>query len=244
MSNVNALIGQRLKKTEASSKMSEMAKASASGNLTSFAGVFSVTDLSSSEKEKLETLLKAYSKGDENLNKDLGTLISITSEVKAINNQAALLHGERIKRAQKILIHYREGAFTAWLIATYGNRQTPYNLLQYYEFYESLPKTLRPQLETMPRQAIYTLASREGPLEKKRQIVERYAGQTKIELLNLIRESFPLSEKDRRRQNAGDVAIKQLQNICQLLEKKGKQLSRTQKQVMLELVHLLRKQLS
>ena len=100
-------------------------------------------------------------------------MISLTCEVKAINNQAAILHGERIKKAHQILTPYKDGAFTAWLISTYGNRQTPYNLMQYYEFCEAMPKNLREQIEWMPRQAVYVLATRTGEWKIKQEIVEK-----------------------------------------------------------------------
>lgn len=217
MANVNTLLNERLKKGD-QSKMAALAKQSASGNLTSFSGVFSVSELNDQEKIALETLLKEYSTEAKDLKSDLNALISITSEVKAINNQAAILHGERIKKAHTILIRYRDGAFTAWLIAAYGNRQTPYNFMQYFEFYEAMPKKLRPQIESMPRQAIYTLASREGPLEKKQEIVETYNGETKVELLQKIRELFPLETKDKRRQNIGDSTILSLTRLLLALK--------------------------
>lgn len=218
MKNVNSLISERLKKGS-STKMTTMAERSAGGQMNSFAGIFSVTELSQPEKESLEELLSAYADGNSNISHDLKTLSTITSEVKAINNQAAILHGERIKRAHELLTKYKEGAFTAWLIQTYGNRQTPYNLMQYYEFYDSLPLALRPKLEHMPRQAVYTLASREGEHQKKLAIVENYAGETKGALLNLIREQFPLQEKDRRRQNLPEAVMVTLKKAYALLEK-------------------------
>ena len=49
------------------------------------------------------------------------------------------------KERKTILKNYRDGAFSAWLIATYGNRQTPYNFLQYYELYITLPEHLHLQ---------------------------------------------------------------------------------------------------
>ena len=90
---------------------------------------------------------------------DLEFLTTITSEVKAINNQAIILHGERIKQCTRtFLTKYRDGAFSAWLISTYGNRQTPYNFLQYYEFYQSLNLELQKRMDDMPRQVVlYTL---------------------------------------------------------------------------------------
>jgi len=165
MSKINSLLTQRLK--QKLSKMTELAHLSSEGNLSSFAGVFKVTELSLSEKERLEILLNTYKEEAQEIGPDLKNLSNITSEVKAITNQSAILHGERIKRAQEVLSKYREGAFSAWLLVTYGNRQTPYNFLQYYELYQQLPQILLPKLDKMPRQAVYTLASRKAPLEKK-----------------------------------------------------------------------------
>lgn len=243
MSNVNALLSQRLKKTEQSSKMAAMARQSASGNLTSFSGIFSVHELSEREKSFLEEILRDHAEDTADVEADLRSLISLTSEVKAITNQAAILHGERIKKVQQLLKPYRDGAFTSWLLTAYGNRQTPYNFLQYYEFYEALPKLLRPQLELMPRQAVYTLASREGPLDRKKTIVEQYSGQTKAELLILIRDAFPLDEKDRRRENLGDSVIQALNKIRHLLSRKKISINKTQKQTIQDLITELQEML-
>lgn len=235
MSQVNALLSERLnKKNQKSSKTAALAERSASGNLSGFAGVFGMSELNEHEKDVLETILQEYAHGDENVSKDLTQLISITSEVKAINNQAALLHGERIKRAQKILKEYRDGAFTSWMIATYGNRQTPYNFMQYYEFYESLPSPLKTQIEAMPRQAIYTLASREGELKEKHKIVKQYSGESKNELLRLIREQFPLSDQDQRRRKQGEQAIQLLKRVLSLVSEKKAKVTKRQKTMILD----------
>jgi hypothetical protein len=213
MSNVHSILDQRTKKNPAASKMAAMAKQSAAGNLTSFAGVFSVAELSDNEKRLLEGILNEYAEDNETVSSDLQTLISLTSEVKAINNQAAILHGERIKKAHQILTRYRDGAFTAWLLAAYGNRQTPYNLMQYYEFYETMPKVLRPKIEAMPRQAVYVLATRAGSIAKKQEIVENYQGETKTEILTIIRQFFPLDQNDRRQVKVGPGIIQALQKV-------------------------------
>lgn len=230
MSNVNAMLEQRLKKGSSSSKMTEMGRQSVQGHLTSFSGVFSISDLNEKEKEFLSSILKEFSVGQEDHSTDLNALIAITSEVKAINNQAAILHGERIKKAHTILTRYRDGAFTSWLIAAYGNRQTPYNFLQYYEFYENLPKLLRPKLEAMPRQAVYTLASREGPLTLKQKIVESYNGETKAAVLETIREFFPLDAKDKRGANRAEILIQTLLKVKSGLDRKRLPLTKSQKQ--------------
>lgn len=236
MSDVNLLLSKRLNKNEKTSKMAEMAKRSATGNLTSFTGLFNVVDLQENEKALLEALLEEYAIEKSHLSQDLQTLTEITTEVKAISNQAALLHGERIKKAQEILKRYKEGAFTSWLIAAYGNRQTPYNFLQYYEFYYAMPKILHPQIETMPRQAIYTLASRPGALEKKREVVEEYQGETKSELLQLIREFFPLTEGDKRAENLGQTAIRTLSALSRKLNRNKLGITKRQKGEILSLL--------
>jgi hypothetical protein len=66
----------------------------------------------------------------------------------------------------------------------------------------------------MPRQAVYSLASRSGDFEKKEEIVKNYSGEPKEALLDLIRKTFPLSEKDERAQNAPDFAIRSLRKLC------------------------------
>lgn len=243
MSNIQALLKNRMKKggDASPSKMAAMAEQSASGNLTSFAGIFSITELNEREKESLRSLLQEYNEtGDGDIEKDFESLIAITSEVKAINNQAAILHGERIKKAHGILTKYKDGAFTAWLIAAYGNRQTPYNLMQYYEFYMAMPSPLKTKVEEMPKQAIYTLAARDAPIEKKKKIVENFSGETKAELLLQIREEFPLHEEDRRRHNHGDAAIIFLRKSLNSLKTPKIKLKADQKELLEEMVEEIR----
>lgn len=184
-----------------------------SGALSSFAGVFRVSSLSSTEEARLSDLLESHRPEGEEIGPDLEQLCSITAEVRAINSQAAILHGERIKKAQELLKKYRDGAFTSWLIAAYGNRQTPYNFLQYYELYHALPQALSGKLDEMPKQIAYILASRQGALPKKEEILRNYVGQSKQELLHAIRESFPLSQGDKRSSNPFDQALRTLQKL-------------------------------
>ncbi len=242
MTKINNIIAERLKKKEESQdKMSALADRSALGQLTSFAGVFGIADLSAAEKSELEEILRRYAPDDATApDADLRVLVALTSEVKAISNQATFLHGERIRKAQQLLTRYRDGAFTAWLIATYGNRQTPYNFLQYYEFCDAMPKTLRPLIDRMPRQAIYTLASRSGEIEKKKEIVQSYQGETKEELLSTIRHHFPLDQEDGRREDLGARAIASLQKLQALLRQRTPHLTTTQKKRLAELLDNLR----
>lgn len=239
MNKVNALLNERLQKKEKHPKVKALAeKTHIAPAATLTPPSLNASELNEHEKERLAAILEKYSSSDSNesLQEDLYSLQMITSEVKAINNQAIILHGERIQRAQRVLKNYREGAFTAWLIATYGNRQTPYNFLQYYEFYASMPQQLHNKIETMPRQAVYTLASRQGEIEKKRSIVEHYQGESKEDVLQTIRSTFPLSYQDKRRHDAGETAINLLSRVAFSLSSTSVNLKDKQRH---KIVHLL-----
>ncbi len=228
MSKLTSILQERFRKKE-KPKMTALAEKTSEGNLTVFSGIFGVKTLDEKVQSALLSLLQKFAPEHSDISSDLSSLVSITAEVKGIQNQAAILHGERIKRAQEILKNYKEGAFSAWLITTYGNRQTPYNFLQYFEFYSQLPKHLHDQLEAMPRQAIYTLASREGDLIKKEEIVRNYNGQTKEQLISMIRNLFPLEETDQRRQRIGENAIKTLSSLLVQFQHSKEKLSKEQK---------------
>lgn len=240
MSNVKSMLSKRFEKGDnKATKMDLLATKSSSGSLSSFSGVFKVEDLNPEERLSLENLLKNYSVSDENLPGDLQELSTITSELKAINNQAIILHGERIKKAQNILKSYKDGAFSAWLLATYGNRQTPYNFLQYYELYSVLSEHLQRCIDNMPKQVIYTLASRQGSLEEKKQFILGYQGETKEQLLSLLREAFPLDEEDKRSQKLPKQALQQLKGLFSLFKKTGFKPSLQEKNSLLSLLEEL-----
>jgi hypothetical protein len=241
MTKINSLLSSRLKlATEKFSKMTTLVERSSSGHLSSFSGVFRVTELNEKEKESLLTLLTQYKGEQQEIDDDLLQLFALTAEVKAINNQAIILHGERIKKAQEILKNYRDGAFSAWLVTTYGNRQTPYNFLQYYELYTALPQILHTKLDEMPRQAVYSLASRRGPQEQKELIVKNYDGAPKQELLKLIRDTFPLANSDRRAQDFSDLALKELHRLQSQLSTASFSPTPTQKRQLIEALQELK----
>lgn len=241
MAKINTLLSQRLKTaSEKFSKMTNLVELSSSGNLSSFAGVFRITTLNETEKQTLKDILNQYKNENQEVVQDLEYLSSLTAEVKAINSQAIILHGERIQKAQQILTSYQEGAFSAWLICTYGNRQTPYNFLQYYELYRAIPVSLQTQLDLIPRQAAYSLASRQGPLAQKQHIIKTYQGQSKQELLELIRITFPLSIKDKRAQDVANITILGLKKILVQIKKSAFCPTNKQKQQLLSLLKELK----
>lgn len=243
MSTIDLLLANRTKRKPSSLKMQEMAERSAAGDLTSFSGVFSQVELTELQKNSIEALLKSYAAEKANIAADYHMLLSLTGEIKAIDNQALLLHGERIAKAQNILMPYKEGAFTAWLKVAYGNRQTPYNFLHYYFFHEQISKELKARLSLMPRQAVYTLASREGPIKQKEAFIANYAGETKEELLKAIRRTFPLVEKDKRARDVTAQLIKTFEKITLEVQEHILQLSPADKEKLRQAVskiqHLL-----
>ena len=118
----------------------------------------------------------------------------------------------------------------------------PYNFLQYYEFYTSFAKPLQEKIENMPKQAIYTLASRSGTLRAKEKFILGYKGQTKNELLTLIRDRFPLSEKDKRKENIPQIAIQKMHHIVELMDRKAFTPTEDQKEELYKLLDALRLQ--
>jgi hypothetical protein len=242
MDDVNAILKERLKKNESlSKKMDSLAERSNNGQLSSFAGVFKVIPLQEQEIAQIRGLIEFYTKNNQASSSDLDELLSITSEVKAINSQAIILHGERIKKAQLLLKNYKDGAFSTWLLYAYGNRQTPYNFLQYYEFYRALPASLRERLTDLPRQAIYTLATRQGDIEVKEELVRTYQGESKEIFLERIRNAFPLSLKDKRRTTVADQIAVSLERVLEKASTKPLNLSQIEKNRLLGLLHDLNK---
>lgn len=228
MDKLDELLQERMT-SKSLAKVKALAEKSADGSLTSFSGLFRISELSQKEKTAIESILMQYQEEDMDIQKDLQSLISISSEVKAIHNQAALLHGERIKKAQTILKKYKDGAFTSYLLATYGNRQTPYNFLFYYELWQSLPQDARKIADCMPRQALYTLAARSAPLEKKQKLIESYKGETKREMLDIIRLRFPLDKDDKRAKDEGQVILTQLVQLFHTFKRMRSKVSTMQK---------------
>lgn len=242
MSKLNALLGRRFKasKTE---KMSALVNRSNEGELSSFSGVFQISPLSEEEKAALKKILEKYQTKTADLSIDLPLLSTITSEVKAISHQAVILHGERIKRAQAILKNYQDGAFTIYLKTTYGNRQTPYNFLLYYELYSAVSKQIKEIVSEMPRQAIYTLSSRDVPLEKKEEFIRAYQGETKKEILEKLRTLFPLQSEDKRKQRSSKTLLHLLRYSLQLLGKETFSPTPQEKKELAELISAIRSKL-
>lgn len=203
MSKLKDHLLQRLTHKKGSQKkMKILAEQAAQGCMSSFSGIFQVEPPSVQmvlEFKDFLTQSQDLPVASDAIDSDAHALSQIVQEVKAISAQAILLHGERIKKAQSIMKKYQEGTFTQWLLRAYGNRQTPYNLLQYYEFFQAVPKEHRDLIERAPKQAIYCLASRQGKIEEKIKILQEIQNYSKREFLDVVRELFPLAQEDKRK---------------------------------------------
>ncbi|MCH9617760.1 MAG: hypothetical protein SP4CHLAM5_05790 [Chlamydiia bacterium] len=162
--------------------------------------------LSEQETAALKGLLIDGSDNGRFIAEDFSTLASLTGEIKSITHQSVLLHGEKILAAKNLFKSYGELAFSRWMRTVYGNRQTPYNFLKYYQFYTSLTQPLKEKMLVMPKQIVYTIASRNCSDEDKRRVVESYEGESKDTYIKAIRKAFPLEKKDRREKKKEKVS--------------------------------------
>lgn len=199
-----------------------------SGPINSFRTLFDYKHLPEEESREIEDLLWTHASheivAEDQLLRDAEQLQHLTAEIRAISKQGIILLGERIHKAQLILKRYGDGqgAFTQWLVSTFGNRRSAYNMLSYYEFYQILPdQQLKDQLKAMPVQAVYSLASRQGDLDVKFDIVRSYKGQRQKDLLVLIQQRLPLRDADARRAKGDPVPVEGLEKVCQTLETLG-----------------------
>lgn len=232
------LFSEKLKKQNLN-RVTTLADRAQQGALTAFKSL----PLSLQEQDGLKALLQEFATEESNLEGDLESLKLITAEVKAIHAQALLLHGERIKNAQNLLKSYQEGAFTSWLLQTYGNRQTPYNFLQYYEFIQHLTDPLKQKALSMPRQVIYTLATRSGDMAIKQALILAYAGETKQAFLSRIRDKLPLAARDRRAEEPSAKALDFLEKALEQMGRPSFRPTARQKQRIEGLLHALKSSL-
>lgn len=167
-------------------------------------------------------------------------LANISRQIKSISAQSVLLHGERIKKAQDILANYRDGGFTKWLMLIYGNRQTPYSMLRYYEFYHNAPQESRAMIESAPKKCVYLLASREGDDQKKLDLVQNHGDKPQAKFLKEIQEAFPTSETDKRKPMMSSTILA-MSKLCDKLESGSKHISEDDRADIEELIQRLKK---
>ncbi len=194
-----------------------------------FRSIFDIQKLDETEERALEQLLFDHSRLGEDIEeanakvaKDAEILKKITSEARSINKQGILLVGERIFQAREILKNYENGrgAFTKWLQMTFGSRSSAYNCLSYYEFYQSLPdEDLRVQLKKMPYKAAYALASRDGNMETKSEIIRDYHTEKAENILPIIQEKLPITKDSKNKRDTTSSLISKLEKDAFIIKK-------------------------
>lgn len=235
MSRIESLLEERFSGTE-SKKVKQLAHKSSHGELSSAANLFTSRMPTSDEVQAMQTLLERFSTDANHLSEDAQSLVALTLEAKAINHQAALLHGERIKRAQTILKQYQEGAFSVWLVQTYGNRQTPYNFLLYHDLFHTLEKALQQKFEEMPKACAYALAARNGPIEEKQAVITQLYSSDRKTLLEEIQKRFPLASSDKRKKQWGTQLIREFQRLANDIEAHKSEISKNEKEVLKQII--------
>ena len=193
--------------------------------VNNFNSVFEPKPLGSEEEARIQKILfenfqlsnDSEERENEKLSEDFQEIKTITAEIKAIHKQSLVLMGERLHKARIIFKTYREGTFTLWLKETFKSKQTGYNILAYYEFYTALPSLeLKEIFKSLPQKAAYVLASRQGNLEDKINILIDPSFSQAENLLPFIREKLPLLDNDKRKTKMSKILL--LDMLCKNVE--------------------------
>ena len=193
----------------------------------SFNSIFETPQLDEKTSDSIDRIMLEIASPDqseEEIRQDTAQLKMIACEVKAIEKQGVLLIGERLFKARAIFGRYERGkeSFTSWLNLVFKNPSSAWNVLSYYELYKSLPtRDLQSKLKEMPHRAAYMLASRKGDLNKKSEIIEKYAELRADEIISILQEVFPSAMRKEMKQNTANTLIKVIRiNLKKLIAKK------------------------
>lgn len=159
-----------------------------------FHSLFAVQELSEQESRSIERILaEGYESGRSiqgEVDADVVEVKRLTKELIAIKRQEMVLIGERLSQARSIFHKYKDRSFREWLEFTFGSFKTGYNYLAFYDLYQLVPDEIKGRLKEMPAKAVYVLASKKVPIERKIAIVKDHAQETAQNLIALIRETF------------------------------------------------------
>ena len=61
---------------------------------------------------------------------------------------------------------------------------------------------------------------RQAPLSQKMEIIKSYAGEKPEDTLLMIKERFPIDEKDKRRKDPNKILIKKTRGLLEMIQKR------------------------
>ncbi len=209
-----------------------------------FNALFNMKTLEKKEELFIEGILSSSidfgSITAEKVQQDLQQIKKLTEEIKAIGRQGVILMGERVFIAREILKPYRDGTFTKWLETTFGSRKTGYNRLAYFELYKNLPQEdLKELFQKIPQRAAYILASREGPVEIKSDLIRNHSHLGHQELIEIIQKTLPSHSFDHKKRCHRWIAA--AQDALQKIHLKKSHLSQEDRKALTRLKTVLEK---
>jgi len=176
-----------------------------SGVVNAFNALFAVQELNESESHTIERILvegyepERFTEGE--IETDVVEVKRLTKELMAIKRQEMVLIGERIAQARLIFRKYKDRSFRDWLSLTFGSFKSGYNYLAFYDLYLLVPDEIKMRLKQMPAKAVYVLASKKVPVERKIAIVKDHSQDTADNLIALIQETLGEIRTPRRPTN-------------------------------------------
>lgn len=199
--------------------------------VNNFNSVFETKPVDEAESKRIEKLLAdgcvPGSIDEEQVERDFERLKLFTSEIRAIGRQGTILMGERVHKAMEVLKPYKAGTFTRWLESTFTAKKTGYNALSYFELHRDLPQVdLKEKFKKMPLRAAYVLASREGDLDAKANIIREYHEYNYTDLLIIIREKLPSYRESGRRESFVEKLIVRIRKSAEKLKKRKSELNK------------------
>ena len=171
--------------------------------VNAFNSLFAVQELNDQESQSIERIIVEgyepghFSEGDVDL--DVAEVKRLTKELMAIQRQEMVLIGERIAQARAIFRKYKDRSFREWLELTFGSFKTGYNYLAFYDLYLIVPDEIKTRLKEMPAKAVYVLASKKVPVERKIEIVKDHSQESAQNLIALIQETLGDCRRTARR---------------------------------------------
>lgn len=194
-------------------------------------------------KSEIKEILLKYAKEEKRAEKDLEKVLKFSLEIEGISVQNRILHGERLLEVKEILkggeskdFGYKDGCFIAWIMKVYGNKQTPYNYINYTSLYKKLPNETREKFLSMPFTAASNLAPKGGLSTQDTievepgvlDIIKNSEGKSRDALMFEIRERFKGTKKGKKPNKAGTL-ISLLKRVEILLKNEYVKLNNSQR---------------